>query len=112
MNFIQVAINSIIDGVIFNRGSVLGTDVEGGVPSSQTIWDAVNKVSHYREKKIKSLRRAGLLFQKKEDQPLAELEAAIMVYVFYDDHTWSTFFVFADGTSKEMQPPGADYPTP
>lgn len=110
--WIQHIIRQLISGdaydVLFNTHS----PAEVGLPSNVMIWQAMNKIANYREKSIKAMTRGGILFQKKEDQPDAEIETAIMVYVFYTDHTWSTFFVFADGTNKEMQPPGADYPTP
>lgn len=108
----QFILNQLINGNAYDALFNDHTPAEVEIASNAMIWDSINKVANYREKTIQSFRRGGILFQKKEDQLQSEIEIAVMVYVFYYDHTWSTFFVFADGTSKEMQPPGADYPTP
>ncbi len=109
MFFLQHLINQLIGGRVFDNINENLSDHEAGIPSNVSIWTALKKIADVQEKKVKAIRRGGILFQQKEDRPDSEIEAAIMVYVFYTDHTWSTFFFFADGTNKEMPPPGADH---
>lgn len=105
MNFFKTVINAIIDGGMFVAEYLKHPDVEVGIPSNATVAECIYTNASFKEKKVKAMVYGGVLLQKKEDQPNADIEIARMVYVFYNDHTWTTFFVFADATMKEMLPP-------
>jgi len=104
MSLLKHIINLLIDGQIYYN-----IEEEVGFPSNMSMWNSLQKIAGAQDKTVKSIRRGGILFQKKEDKPDSEIEGVIMMYVFYNDHMWSTFFFFADGTNKEMPPPGADH---
>lgn len=76
------------------------------LPAQRQIDFMVKVFALKYEKKITRVVNGGILIQRKESlSNYSKLEGAMKVFIYFDDWSFTTLFVYSDGTAQELPTP-------